>query len=349
MMVWQDFPLACNDYPDDQHYLDILRQEATSIIKRLQPHPSLVMWCGGNELFNSWSGMTDQSLALRWLNSLCLQYCPDIPFIPTSPVTGVGHGHYIFYDSSRNEDVFQLLNRDSHTALTEFGMPSPSDAEIIRTIIPEEEWFPPSPTVAWKAHHAYDAWVGETWLCTDILEKYFGAAGSLDELVAMGQKLQGIGYKAIYEHARQRWPECSMALNWCFNEPWPTAANNSIIQYPASPKPCSRQIREACRPALASARIPKFSWSKEEELSFGLFVINGSRELLPRGIMEIFVNGKKVKDWSYPEVPASENLSGPAVSVPLNSFEGPWIHIDLKVKDHPELNSHYELILKNTL
>ena len=29
-----------------------------------------------------------------------------------------------------------------------------------------------------------------------------------------------------------------MALNWCFNEPWPAVANNSILQYPALPKPC---------------------------------------------------------------------------------------------------------------
>ena len=62
MLVWEEFPLACNNYPDDAHYLSILKQEATSIIKRLRKHASLALWCGGNELFNNWSGMTDQSL-----------------------------------------------------------------------------------------------------------------------------------------------------------------------------------------------------------------------------------------------------------------------------------------------
>ena len=56
-------------------------------------------------------------------------------------------------------------------------------------------------------------------------------------LVANGQLLQCEGYKAIYEEARRQKPYCSMALNWCFNEPWPTAANNSIINWPNIPKP----------------------------------------------------------------------------------------------------------------
>ena len=66
-MVWQDFPLACNDYYDSRHYLKILKSEAEAIIGRVKDHPSLVLWCGGNELFNNWSGMDDQKLALRLL------------------------------------------------------------------------------------------------------------------------------------------------------------------------------------------------------------------------------------------------------------------------------------------
>src|SRR4030043_326434 len=301
IMVWQEFPLACNDYPDDPSYLSVLKKEATSIVKRLHNHPCLVIWSGGNELFNSWSGMNDQSLALRWLNAICLEQSPEIPFIPTPPVMGVGHGHYIFYDNKKDEDVFQMMYRSRYTALTEFGMPSPSDTAIIHKIIPENEWFPPDSTVAWKAHHAYGAWVGETWLCQDILEKYFGKAESLEQLIEWGQLLQSIGYKAIYESARQKWPYCSMALNWCFNEPWPTAANNSIIQYPALPKPCFEAIKQACRPMMASAVIPKFLWDKNEMLTINLIMINGSQEKIPAGKMEVLINGKHVEKWYYSE------------------------------------------------
>ncbi len=346
IMVWQEFPLACNKYPDDPDYLSVLKNEATSIVKRLHNHPCLVIWSGGNELFNSWSGMNDQSLALRWLNTICLEQSPEIPFIPTSPVMGVGHGHYIFYDNKKDEDVFQMMYRSRYTALTEFGMPSPSDTAIIHKIIPENEWFPPTPTEAWKAHHAYGAWVGETWLCQDILEKYFGKAESLEQLIEWGQLLQSIGYKAIYESARQKWPYCSMALNWCFNEPWPTAANNSIIQYPALPKPCFEAIKQACRPMMASAVIPKFLWDKNEILTISLIMINGSQEKIPAGKMEVRINGKLVDKWDYPEVPANQNISGPAVEFPLSGLNDPWIRIELRIPGQNELSSDYMLLLR---
>jgi beta-mannosidase len=346
IMVWQEFPLACNDYPDDPSYLSVLRKEATSIVKRLHNHPCLVIWSGGNELFNSWSGMNDQSLALRWLNSICLGYSPEIPFIPTSPLMGVGHGHYIFYDKNKDEDVFQIMNRSRYTALTEFGMPSPSDTGIIHKIIPENEWFPPSPTNAWKAHHAYGAWVGETWLCEDILEKYFGKAESLEQLVEWGQTLQSIGYKAIFESARQKWPYCSMALNWCFNEPWPTAANNSIIQYPALPKPCFEAIKQACRPVMASAVIPKFLWNRNEVLNISLVMINGSLERIPAGRMEVLINGKSAGKWDYPDIPANSNIHGPAIEFQLSGLKEQWIRIELRVSGNNELNSEYQLLVR---
>jgi len=96
IMVWQEFPLSCNDYPDDASYLNLLKNEATAIIRRIRKHPSLMLWCGGNELFNSWSGMTDQSLALRMLNALCYELDRNTPYIPTSPLFGIAHGNYVF-------------------------------------------------------------------------------------------------------------------------------------------------------------------------------------------------------------------------------------------------------------
>jgi beta-mannosidase len=344
IMIWQEFPLACNNYPDDPAYLQVLKQEARSIVTRLHNHPSLAIWSGGNELFNSWSGMTDQSLPLRWLNAICLEYSPEIPFIPTSPVMGVGHGHYIFYDKNTDEDVFQLLTRSRNTALTEFGMPSPSDPEVIRKIIPDDELFPPAPTGAWRAHHAFGAWVGDTWLCPDIIEKYFGKAENLEELVQWGQMLQSIGYKAIYEYARQQWPYCSMALNWCFNEPWPAAANNSIIQYPAQSKPCYEAIKQACRPALASASIPKFLWKKNEDLEIRLIMINGTQDKLPEGKMEVWINGNMVEIWEYHEILANRNLTGPTITFLLSGITNKWIKVELKVPNQEELNSEYILL-----
>ena len=53
MMVWVEFPLACNNYVGTEKYLRILEQEATAIIKKLRSRACHVLWCGGNELFNN--------------------------------------------------------------------------------------------------------------------------------------------------------------------------------------------------------------------------------------------------------------------------------------------------------
>ncbi len=64
LLIWQEFPLACGNYEGTPAYLRVLDQESRSIIRRLRSRACLALWCGGNELFNNWSGMTDQDLAL---------------------------------------------------------------------------------------------------------------------------------------------------------------------------------------------------------------------------------------------------------------------------------------------
>ena len=52
LLVWQDFLLACAAYPEEQPIWDELEAEAREHVARLTPHPSLVLWNGGNE--NVW-------------------------------------------------------------------------------------------------------------------------------------------------------------------------------------------------------------------------------------------------------------------------------------------------------
>jgi beta-mannosidase len=349
ILVWQDFPLACNPYEGTPEYLAVLEQEATSIIHRLKGHPSLVLWCGGNELYNNWSGMTDQSLALRLLNSLTFRLDPARPFIPTSPIMGVGHGNYVFRDIQTGEEVFQWMPKAHNTAYTEFGMPGPSSVEILESFIPSDQLFPSRPGTVWETHHAFNAWVGNTWLCEDMLEVYFGPSGDLETLVGRGQLVQSQGYKVIYEEARRQKPYCSMALNWCFNEPWPTAANNSLINWPARPKPAFDAVSESCRPVLASGRVKKFSWKKDEEFTVDLFLLNDSPEKISPGKMIVKLIGDKeleLMQWDFPEVPPNQNLAGPTARIRMPDWEGEMFELVLEIEDDSQLNSSYILLYK---
>ncbi|MFN8254386.1 MAG: hypothetical protein U0W24_01775 [Bacteroidales bacterium] len=348
IMVWQEFPLACNNYEGTPHYLKILKQESASIIKKLKPHPCLAIWCGGNELFNNWSRMTDQSLALRLLNSQCYELDPNTPFLPTSPVMGMGHGHYVFRDFDSKEEVFQWMQKAHNSAYTEFGVPSPSSVEILKIIIPSNELWPPKPGTSWESHHAFKAWVGNTWLMADMLKDYFGEAQNLEELVNNGQLVQSEGYKCIYEEARRQKPYCSMALNWCFNEPWPTAANNSIVNWPNIPKPGFYAVKNACRPLLASARINKFKYTEGEEFKADIWILNDKYEDIKGGKMTLKIkNGKEeivLLNWDYPDLKPNKNLHGPSINYVLPAWETDRFKLILEVEGHPEMNSDYTLL-----
>lgn len=353
ILVWQEFPLACNNYSNDVHYLAILKQEATSIINRISKHPCLAIWSGGNELFNNWSRMTTQSLPLRLLNSLCYQLDPETPFNYTSPLYGMGHGSYVFYDknNSKGNEVFQWMPRSDNTAYTEFGIPGVSNLEVLKQFIPENELFPPKKGTAWETHHAFGAWGENRWLELPFLEDYFGKIKSIEDLVFYSQLTQSEGLKFIYEEARRQKPYCSMALNWCFQEPWPSAANNSLINYPNGIKPAYYQVANACRPILASIRAPKFLWSEGEDFSCKLFMLNDTYQPLKSGKLKVSLvyDGNKeisLAGWDFKESKHFANIKGPEVHTKLPLMSNGLFKVKVEVIGHPEYNSEYTFVNK---
>lgn len=315
ILVWQEFMLACNNYVATPHYMVVLESEATAIIRNLRHHPSLAFWCGGNELFNRWSGMDDQSRALRLLNKLCFEIDYDRPFIATSPLMGMGHGGYLFYHTNQGGEVFQTFQNARFTAYTEFGCPACASPEILREIIPEAEIFPPEATPAWIAHHGFNAWGHGSWLCLDMLKKYFGEMKSIEEIAERSNWMQCAGYQAIFEEVRKQAPYSSMVLNWCFNEPWNTAAGHCLVAYPARPRPAYETVKAALRPKLFSARIAKFGWSTGESFEAELWLLNDSLKPACGTVSVSLQVGDTVThllDWDA-ETGENENVQGPTV------------------------------------
>ena len=350
LLVWQEFPLACNEYPDDPAYLAQLDRESRALIGRVRQHPCLCLWVGGNELFNAWSRMTDQSLALRLLNRNCYDLDPQTPFLPTSPVEGMGHGDYRFRNAGR--DVFETFQAASCTAYSEFGCPGASPVDYLKTFIPPAELFPPRPGGAWQVHHGLGAWEADptTWLCLGILENCFGPSATLEELVGRSAWLQGEGYRSIYEEARRQQPRCSMALSWCYNEPWPTAANNSLINWPARPKPAYDCVRLACRPVLASARIPHFQWRGGDLFSAQLWILNDGMDPVPAGTVRahLLIGDRRLPlgEWAFPAVPAQTNVSGPTLSLELPDMQAEAFTLELATEPDASASSAYRLSLR---
>lgn len=349
LLVWQEFPLACNLYPDDGEYLELLDRESRALIRRVRQHPCLGLWCGGNELFNAWSRMTAQSLPLRLLDRNCYDLDPATPFLMTAPVSGMGHGDYRFRAEGR--EILAIFQSARCTAYSEFGCPGASPVEVLRSIIPADEWWPPRPGTSWETHHAFGAWDAEptSHLCLSAIEHYFGPSSSVEEMVARGSWLQTEGLKGVFEEARRQQPRCSMALNWCFNEPWPSAANNSLVNWPTRPKPAYAGVAAACRPVLASARIPKFQWRAGESFSAELWLLNDEPKVQPGGEMRatLAVGGERLElaHWTFPPVPAQSVLRGPDIRGLIPEAGASEFALQLDVTPHRGWASAYRLSL----
>lgn len=352
IMVWQEFPLACNEYPDEDPYLAVLEREATSIVRRLRTHPCLTMWCGGNELFNSWSGMTEQHHALRLLDKVCYTEDRFTPFIMTSPLNGMAHGHYCNYDENEKEEFITMLVRSRNTAYTEFGCPGASDPAYIRQYISGENYADCTETNgAWTAHHAFGVWYIEAWLRRPEVNYFFGGFTDTDDLCKKMQFIQTMCYRSYFEEMRKQWPHCAMALNWCFNEPWPTVANNSLLSWPAVPKPCYYSVRNALRPQLASLRIQRHLWWAGETFQGEVWLLNDSLAALNAESLQLFyaLGDGEIVPWGtlqIPEVQAQSNRLCGVISFPLPQDFAGQIHVYLTVKDHPEMNSEYTYLCR---
>ncbi|MBP3701922.1 MAG: hypothetical protein J6I64_08525, partial [Lachnospiraceae bacterium] len=302
-----------------------------------------------NELFNGWSGMDEQSNALRLLNKLCYEEDVSRPFLYTSPLVGMAHGGYFFRDPADGRDVFELFSSSHNTAYTEFGVPSLAPIAQLQKIIPHEELFPVKETPAWTAHHGFHAWIDDSWVGLHTIAHYFGHSASLEELVQRSSWLQSAGYQAIFEEARRQWPYCSMAIQWCYNEPWITAANNSILSYPDVKKPAYDTIRNALRPILASARIPHFQWQAGECFSAEIWLLNNSNHPVSKTITASIQLGDEEYEqisWKSGLVEEHANKLGPTIHFTLPNVDCDTLVLKLITSDG-EGDSSYRLSYKS--
>ena len=347
IMIWQEFPLACNKYPDTPEYLSVLKSEATAIIKLLRRHACLALWCGGNELFNGWSGMDDQSLPLRLLDSLCYEYDYGRPFLKTSPLMGMAHGGYTFKHAQIDIDVIHTIRHSNRTAYTEFGVPSMTDIETLKKIIPAEELHICGETRAWVDRHADKAWGPDAWACKSIIESYYGKAETLEQFIEQSEEMQCIGYQCAFEAMRQQWPHCSMMLNWCYNEPWSNAAHHCIVSYPARLKKSYYSVKNALRPVMFSAGIDRYDWKEGEKFSADVWFLNDlPKEATGSVTVELVTAEQTVQllEWTA-KAGANSNVQGPTVHVTLPISEDDFFILRFKADNGME--NEYKLLLRH--
>ena len=143
-----------------------------------------------------------------------------------------------------------------------------------------------------------------------------------------------------------------MAINWCYDEPWITAANNSLITYPAKPKPAYFAVKNALRPTLPTARIGKFDWRNGEIFRAELWYINDSREATEDTVTVSVIIGDneyELLNWDTGEVSADSKKIGPSINFTLPVvFHQNKLILRLKSK-HSDRCNEYNLLYRCTV
>ncbi len=338
ILVWQEFPLSCNCYADNPHYLQVLASEAEAMLTRVGGHACCALFVGGNELFMAWSGMTQQSKALRMLDALSLQHCPDIPFLPTAPLSGMRHGSYGYLYAGQEPHVY--LRENVPTAFTEFGVPSLSSFKTIAGFMDEAE--AGKRGGVWEAHHGCGVWdpEPESWSYLPQVREFMGG-GTLEECCRHAQLWQAIVYKSIFEEARRHTDICAMALNWDFCDVWPTAANNSIVEYGGQPKPAYYAIRDALKPQVLALAFDSIYCS--DTLSIRPCILADREYPAVTGATLTVRQGEREIVCAL-DVPADGALGAP-IDIDIGAFDGGAIEVRLTCKND-ELSNTYTFIKK---
>ncbi|MGC9203025.1 MAG: beta-mannosidase [Thermoproteota archaeon] len=274
IMVWQEFPLSSsgidNEPSSDPSYLKFLEETARAIVKKRRHHPSLVIWCGGNELMaNDGKPLTDKHPTIAMLKKVVLELDPNRIFLPTSPsgptsfvsLEKIGvmhdvHGDYVYRGVSEHYRLYNSIDPLFHS---EFGVEGVACLESLKKFISDEYLWPPDKTNPVWRHH------GDWWINFDKIQKLFGKIEDIKTFIFASQLIQYEGLRYIIEANRRRKFHCSGVLPWQFNEPWPNASCTSCVDYYCHPKAGYWAVKKAYEPIHISAKydaIAFYGYSK---------------------------------------------------------------------------------------
>lgn len=303
MLVWQDFIFACSKYPaTDEAFLADVKREATHQIRRLAHHPSLVVWCGNNEMewaawdwgFEKGVSHPDHAIFHMVLPRILKTedpgryYQPSSPFSPdhispNSDASGDQHPWSIGFGDNDFRKFRNMICRFPN----EGGILGPNSLPTVRECLaggPEKLG-----SFAWELHdNSLSSWANIPAYSPDrMLEEWLGLSlreMSLEDYVYWGGVVQGAGLADYIKNFRRRMFDSSAAVFWMLNDIWPCTRSWTIVDYRFRRTPAFHPVRRAFAPVAVVVtreddRVRIYGVNDgpalEAELRYGLVALRG--------------------------------------------------------------------------
>lgn len=299
LMVWQDFMFACNLYPSTPDFLDNVTAEVDYQVRRLSSHPSIVLWCGDNELVGAltWFDVSrkdrDRYLVSydrlnRTIEVATKKAAPGVIWWPSSPASGYldfgdawhadgsGDMHYwsVWHENKPFEDYRTVRPR----FCSEFGFQSYTSMPVIRRFASERDMNIASPVMEW---HQKNAGGNERIAAT--MFRTFRFPSDFPSFVYLSQIQQGLAIRTAVEYWRSLKPHCMGTLYWQLNDTWPVASWSSL-DHGGGWKAMHYMVRRFFQP-VAVAALPS-----QDGLRIDLSVVNDTPEAVEVALVAYVVS-----------------------------------------------------------
>ncbi|MBR5631461.1 MAG: glycoside hydrolase family 2 protein [Bacteroidales bacterium] len=272
ILVWQDFMYAGSMYPFDETFLENARIEAEEQVRRLASHPSLALWCGGNEISEGyynwgwqkslgWSEEDDQAIKAGYdrLFEGILPWSVEIydgsrPYWPSSPSKGWGRpeslteGDVHYWGVWWGEQPYEMYREKVGRFNSEYGYQSYPDYSTLQKIAQGKALSKDAKVIAAHQKHPRG-----TRQIDDFIKRYFPNVKPKDfeEYVHLSQLSQAYGMEIAIEAHRTAKPYNMGTLYWQLNDAWPVTSWSSIDYY-GNPKVFYERLKTLYAPVLLS-------------------------------------------------------------------------------------------------
>lgn len=261
IMVWQEFHLSSSGEgdclpPEDEETIKGFEEIAESHVLRRQHHPSLIMWCGGNELCDDIAGtpIDPSQPTVRRIGEVVKRLDPTRRYVHTS-ASGPSEwprekdfGKGIHWDvhgpwkpDGDLEKWYDFWTRDDSLFHSEMGAPGASPIDLIKYRAGDMEIMPVDTiNPLWRLPMPW-------WLESGQFEKEKRNAPSLEEYIEWSQDRQAKALAFAVKSCKDKFPRCGGIVFWMGHDCFPCPANTAIIDFNGDPKPAAIAIGEIFR------------------------------------------------------------------------------------------------------
>ncbi|UXI70430.1 beta-mannosidase [Tahibacter amnicola] len=255
LLVWQDFMFGGGVPPaDDPLFRANVLAEAHDQLRRLRHHPSIVLWCGNNEIEVGWQRWGDRKtfraqaperaqrvwegyrlLFGEMLRNAVAQYDSDVPYWSSSPGADLEGDPDVPHDGDRHawnvwgsSAPIESWLDETPRFLSEYGLQSLPSMNTLRRFAGPQDLRADSPVMI--AHQKYAAGAGNERILHYVRTNY-GEPRNFEAFVYLSQVMQAEGIALAALHQRSQRPRSMGSLYWQFNDVWPGASWSAIDYY----------------------------------------------------------------------------------------------------------------------